>query len=131
MLDRAPCHLVIDLKLDESLGNRVAVISLTLSATVIAHQFQGRAAGKNADQLISDSVTFPMIIPSELDGEPQAVSVEGQLCDAYLCFQDVDPGGRRNIFNCRTVEEKPTPARISRAKERVGRLAEPRTMRPT
>src|SRR5260370_18525389 len=51
---------------------------------VPAHDFQGRSAVENVNQLVAGEMGFPMTFPRELGGEKGAVAVGSQSCAASL-----------------------------------------------
>src|SRR6266446_10237761 len=51
---------------------------------VLAHDFQGRSAVENMNQLVAGEMRFPMTFPRELGGEKGAVAVGSQSSAASL-----------------------------------------------
>src|SRR6266446_3974051 len=51
---------------------------------VLAHDFQGRSAVENMNQLVAGEMRFLMTFPCELGGEKGAVAVGSQSCAASL-----------------------------------------------
>src|SRR6516164_9713537 len=64
-----------------------------LGRPVIAHDFQGRGAVEDVDQLVAGEMAFPMVCPRGLDGQKEAVAVGSQSCDASLCLLPCRLGG--------------------------------------
>src|SRR5438132_4855727 len=54
---------------------------------VVAHDFQGRGAVQDVDQLVAGQMGFPMTFPRELGGEKGAVAVGSQSRDAPLSLR--------------------------------------------
>src|SRR3984893_8867192 len=53
---------------------------------VLAHDFQGRVAVENVNQLVAGDMGFPMAFPRELGGEQGAVAVGSQSSTASLAI---------------------------------------------
>src|SRR3984893_12754334 len=64
-----------------------------LGRPVVAHDFQGRSAVEDVNQLVAGEMAFPMIFPRGLDGQKEAVAVGSQLCDASLAISRRRTGG--------------------------------------
>src|SRR5260370_30488494 len=54
---------------------------------VLAHDFQGRGAVEEVNQLVACEMTFPMTFARELRGSEGAVAVGGQSCGAALSIR--------------------------------------------
>src|ERR1700730_7690796 len=54
---------------------------------VLAHDFQGRSAVENVNQLVAGEMGFPMTFPRKLGGEKGAVAVGSQSCGAALAIR--------------------------------------------
>src|ERR1700730_10674441 len=57
-----------------------------LGRPVVAHDFQGRSAVEDMNQLVAGEMAFPMICPRGLDRQKEDVAVGSQSCDASLCL---------------------------------------------
>src|SRR5207244_10278557 len=51
---------------------------------VLAHDFQGRSAVENVNQLVAGEMGFPMTFPRELGGEKGAVAVGKPIVRRFL-----------------------------------------------
>src|SRR5205807_1545964 len=54
---------------------------------VVAHDFQGRGAVQDVDQLVAGEMRFPMTFPRELGGEKGAVAIGSQSSAASLSIR--------------------------------------------
>src|SRR5438132_2270417 len=54
---------------------------------VVAHDFQGRGAVQDVDQLVAGQMGFPMTFPRELGGEKGAVAIGSQSSAASLAIR--------------------------------------------
>src|SRR5207244_9479850 len=54
---------------------------------VLAHDFQGRSAVENVNQLVAGEMGFPMTFPRELGGEKGAVAIGSQSSAASLSIR--------------------------------------------
>ena len=62
--------------------NRPGAKRETLGRPVVAHDFQGRAAVEDVNQLVAGEMAFPMIFPRRLDRQKEAIAIGSQACDA-------------------------------------------------
>src|ERR1700730_15217189 len=93
---------------------------------VLAHDFQGRSAVENVNQLVAGQMGFPMTFPRELGGEKGAVTIESQSSAASLSIRhrplrgpstehrklrafrvEIDDAGRRGHCFCRLAVYRP------------------------